>query len=225
MFSSVSIGHKEVSLFYEEYKDSLPLSPLRANFTLCNVEFHPSEETFNRVFNFVLSLKDSVSSNLVSFENIIKRGAVRCYVFQFTVFISGLIIVVIGPGISAMITNWVLATKTIILFSLIGLLSYVHFSIQPKIEELLSSFDSNNEPPENFASMLAPFRIKRKKLATLCLFLVITAIILGLQTYIRHDPLVTIGLILLAAIFSYRANKSLIRFGWFYLIFYYCTTL
>ena len=149
------------------------------------------------------------------FENIIKRGAVRCYVFQFTVFISGLIIVVIGPGISAMITNWVLATKTIILFSLMGLLSYVHFSLQPKIEELLSSFDSNNEPPENFASMLAPFRIKRKKLAPLCLFLVITAIILGLQTYIRHDPLVTIGLILLAAIFSYRANKSLIRFGWF----------
>ena len=149
------------------------------------------------------------------FENIIKRGAVRCYVFQFTVFISGLIIVVIGPGISAMIRNWVLATKTIILFSLMGLLSYVHFSLQPKIEELLSSFDSNNEPPENFASMLAPFRIKRKKLATLCLFLVITAIILGLQTYIRHDPLVTIGLILLAAIFSYRANKSLIRFGWF----------
>ena len=149
------------------------------------------------------------------FENIIKRGAVRCYVFQFTVFISGLIIVVIGPGISAMITNWVLATKTIILFSLMGLLSYVHFSLQPKIEELLSSFDSNNEPPENFALILAPFRIKRKKLATLCLFLVITAIILGLQTYIRHDPLVMIGLILLAAIFSYRANKSLIRFGWF----------
>ena len=149
------------------------------------------------------------------FENIIKRGAVRCYVFQFTVFISGLIIVVIGPGISAMITNWVLATKTIILFSLMGLLSYVHFSLQPKIEELLSSFDSNNETPENFASMLEPFRIKIKKLATLCLFLVITAIILGLQTYIRHDPLVTIGLILLAAIFSYRANKSLIRFGWF----------
>jgi len=149
------------------------------------------------------------------FENIIKRGAVRCYVFQFTVFISGLIIVVIGPGISAMITNWVLTTKTIILFSLMGLLSYVHFSLQPKIEELLSSFDSYNEPPENFASMLTPFRIKRKKLATLCLFLVITAIILGLQTYIRHDPLVTIVLILLAAIFSYRANKSLIRFGWF----------
>ena len=149
------------------------------------------------------------------FENIIKRGAVRCYVFQFTVFISGLIIVILGPGLHAMITNWVLATKTIILFSLMGLLSYVHFYLQPKIEELLSSLDSEKDVPENFALMLAPYRIKRKKLATFCLFLVITAIILGLQTYIRHDPLVTIGLILLAAIFSYRANKSLIRFGWF----------
>ena len=149
------------------------------------------------------------------FENIIKRGAVRCYVFQFTVFISGLIIVILGPGLSAMFTNWVLATKTIILFILMSLLSYVHFSIQPKIEELLLSLDSDKAAPENFASMLAPFRIKRKKLATLCLFLVITAIILGLQTYIRHDPLVTVGLISLAANFSYRANKSLIRFGWF----------
>ena len=149
------------------------------------------------------------------FENIIKRGAVRCYVFQFTVFISGLIIVILGPGLSAMFTNWVLATKTIILFILMSLLSYVHFSIQPNIEELLLSLDSDKAAPENFASMLAPFRIKRKKLATLCLFLVITAIILGLQTYIRHDPLVTVGLISLAAIFSYRANKSLIRFGWF----------
>ncbi len=149
------------------------------------------------------------------FENIIKRGAVRCYVFQFTVFISGLIIVILGPGLHAMITNWVLATKTVILFSLMGLLSYVHFYLQPKIEELLSSLNSEKDVPKNFALMLAPYRIKRKKLSTFCLFLVITAIILGLQTYIRHDPLVTIGLILLAAIFSYRANKSLIRFGWF----------
>ena len=149
------------------------------------------------------------------FENIIKRGAVRCYVFQLTVFISGIIIVMHGPGLPAIITNWVLATKTIILFTLMGLLSYVHFSLQPKIEEHLSLLDSNKVVPEDFASVLAPFRIKRKKLATVCLFLVISAIILGVQTYVRYDPIVTIGLIVLAGIFSYRANKSLIRFGWF----------
>ena len=149
------------------------------------------------------------------FENIIKRGAVRCYVFQFTVFISGIIIVMHGPGLSAIITNWVLATKTIILITLMGLLSYVHFYLQPKIEEHLSLLDSNKVVSEDFASVLAPFRIKRKKLATVCLFLVISAIILGVQTYVRYDPIVTIGLIVLAGIFSYRANKSLIRFGWF----------
>ena len=149
------------------------------------------------------------------FENIIKRGAIRCYVFQFTVFVSGIIIVMHGPGLSAIVTNWVLAAKTIILFTLMILLSYVHFNLQPKIEEHLSSLDSNEVVPENFASTLAPFRIKRKKLATVCLFLAISAIILGVQTYVRYDPIVTIGLIILAGIFSYRANKSLIRFGWF----------
>jgi len=149
------------------------------------------------------------------FENIIQRGAVRCYIFQFTVFISGVIIVINGPGLSAIWTNWVLAIKTIILFTLTGLLSYVHFSLQPKIEELLSSYNSDTPDSENFASILAPYRVKRKKLATICLFLVITAIILGLQTYVRFDSWVTIGLILLAALFSYRANKTLVRYGWF----------
>ena len=149
------------------------------------------------------------------FENIIKRGAVRCYVFQFTVFISGLIIVILGPGLSAMFTNWVLATKTIILFILMSLLSYVHFSIQPKIEKLLLSLSPGQPAPEDLSVKLAPFRIQRKKLATLCLFLVITAIIFGVQTYNRFHPFVSISLIFLAAGFSHRANKSLIRFGWF----------
>ena len=82
-------------------------------------------------------------------------------------------------------------------------------------EELETEVEKEIEVPEDFASVLAPFRVKRKKLATVCLFLVISAIILGVQTYVRYDPIVTIGLIVLAGIFSYRANKSLIRFGWF----------
>jgi len=73
LFSSVSVGHKEASLFFEEYKDSLPLSPLRANFTMCNIEFYPSEQTYNDVFKLVNSLKDSVLSGDALFENIVKR--------------------------------------------------------------------------------------------------------------------------------------------------------
>ena len=96
-----------------------------------------------------------------------------------------------------------------------SVLSYVHFSIQPKIENLLESLSLTESATANLAEKLAPFRILRKKLATVCLFLVITAIILGVQTYYRFHPFVSMVLVLLAAGFSLRANKSLIRFGWF----------
>ena len=149
------------------------------------------------------------------FENIIKRGAIRCFVFQWSVFISGVIILTLGPGIIAIWTNWVLTVKTLILLLLMILLSYVHFSIQPKIEKLLLSLSPGQPAPEDLSVKLAPFRIQRKKLATLCLFLVITAIIFGVQTYSRFHPFVSISLIFFAGGFSIRANKSLIRFGWF----------
>ncbi|MDP6401475.1 MAG: hypothetical protein QF622_08925 [Candidatus Marinimicrobia bacterium] len=149
------------------------------------------------------------------FENIIKRGAIRCYVFQCTVFLSGIVILFLGPGLNAIWSNWILTAKTLILLLLMSLLSYVHFSIQPKIENLLGSLSPTEPASEDLPGKLAPFRILRKKLATVCLFLVITAIILGVQTYSRFHPFVSIALVLLAAGFSLRANKSLIRFGWF----------
>ncbi|MDP6614314.1 MAG: hypothetical protein QF835_04760 [Candidatus Marinimicrobia bacterium] len=149
------------------------------------------------------------------FENIIKRGAIRCYVFQCTVFLSGIVILFLGPGLNAIWSNWILTAKTLILLLLMSLLSYVHFSIQPKIESLLGSLSPTEPASEDLPGKLAPFRILRKKLATVCLFLVITAIILGVQTYSRFHPFVSIALVLLAAGFSLRANKSLIRFGWF----------
>ena len=149
------------------------------------------------------------------FENIIKRGAIRCYVFQCTVFVTGVAILFLGPGLSAIWSNWVLTAKTFILLLLMSLLSYVHFSIQPKIESLLESLSPTVPASEDLPGKLAPFRILRKKLATVCLFLVITAIILGVQTYSRFHPFVSMALVLLAAGFSLRANKSLVRFGWF----------
>ena len=149
------------------------------------------------------------------FENIIKRGAIRCFVFQWTVFISGAVILTLGPGLTAIFSNWVLTVKTLILILLMSLLSYVHFSLQPKIEKLLVSLSPGEQPPEDLSEKLLQFRIQRKKLATICLFLVITAIIFGVQTYTRFHPFVSIALIFFAASFSIRANKSLIRFGWF----------
>ena len=148
-------------------------------------------------------------------ENIIRRGAARCFVFQATVLATGILLLIIGPlGIEALWTNWVILVKAVLLFTLMGLLSYVHFSLQPKIEALLANVSPEDSAPEGLAAQLRPYRVRRKKLATLCLFLVITTIILGLQVYGTFHPLLTAALIILAALFALRANRTLIRFGW-----------
>ena len=148
-------------------------------------------------------------------ENIIKHGATRCYVFQFTVLISGLLLTLLGPlGFSALWTNWIIISKTAMLFILMGLLSYVHLKLQPQIELLMESVGPNSQIPDDFAAKLKPYRLKRKKLATVCLFIVFSTIILGIQVYVRFHPLVTIGLAVTSGWFAMRANKTLIRFGW-----------
>lgn len=148
-------------------------------------------------------------------ENVIRRGAGRCFVFQTTALATGILLLVLGPlGIEALWTNWVVLAKTVLLFTLMGLLSYVHFSLQPKIEALLAAVSPEGPAPEGFMAQLRPYRVRRKKLATVCLFLVITIIILGLQVYAAFHPLLTVALIILAALFALRANKALLRFGW-----------
>ena len=144
-------------------------------------------------------------------ENIIKHGANRCFVFQSSVFLTGVLLLVFGPlGINALWANWIIAVKTILLFTLMGLLSYVHFKLQPKIEKILA----NQSPDAPLFSVLKTYRAQRKRLATFCLFIVITIIILGLQVYGAFSPVLTIALIGLAGLFAWRVSKTLIRFGW-----------
>ena len=148
-------------------------------------------------------------------ENIIRHGAIRCYVFQITVLISGVLLLIYGPlGIEALWTSWVVLAKTLILFTMMGLLSYVHFNLQPKIESYMSKIGPGDPVPDNFSAQMKPYRVRRKRLATFCLFLVITAIILGLQVYNLFNPILTIILIGLSVFFTWRANKALVRFGW-----------
>jgi len=148
-------------------------------------------------------------------ENIIKRGSGRCYVFQLTVLTSGIFLLLFGPlGITALWTSWIILAKTLILFSLMGMLSFIHFKLQPKIESFMDEIGPDVAIPDGFAAKLKPYRVKRKQMATFCLFLVITSIILGLQVYGTFHPVLTIGLIALAALFSWKANKTVIRFGW-----------
>lgn len=148
-------------------------------------------------------------------ENIITHGAPRCFVFQATVLISGILLLIYGPlGIEALWTNWIISVKAILLSLLIGSLSYVHFKLQPKIEAILSDVKPDGIVPGNIMAELKPFRLRRKRMASLCLFLVLTIIILGMQVYSLFSPFLTAILLILAGLFSWRNYRILNRFGW-----------
>ena len=168
------------------------------------------------VVNERLSLSKSFNYHADRYmENIIKNGAYRCFAFQTTVLISGVLLLVFGPlGIEALWAEWVIMMKTILLLALMGMLSYVHFSLQPNIERLLADVGPDTKVPDDLVARLKPYRVRRKRMATFCLFLVITTVILGLQVTDTFDTLLTVVLIGLAGLFALRVNKTLVRFGW-----------
>jgi hypothetical protein len=148
-------------------------------------------------------------------ENIIRHGASRCFVFQMSVFITGILLLIFGDlGIAELWGSWVMFANVILLVALMGMLSFVHLRLQPKIEEHMSTIGPDSNIPDNFVDKIKPFRVLRKKMATFCLFLVVTIIILGMQVYSTYDPFVNIILIACAGMFALRVNKSLIKFDW-----------
>ncbi len=148
-------------------------------------------------------------------ENIIRHGAPRCFVFQGTVLVTGVLMLLTGSlGIAALWANWVVLVKLLVLLTLMTLLSYVHLGLQPKIEAILGTVGPDTPPPPELVAQLKPFRVLRKRLATVCLFLVITAIIFGMQVYRPFPAGLTIVLLALAALFAWRANRTLLRLGW-----------
>lgn len=148
------------------------------------------------------------------FENIIRGGAARCFVYQLTVSITGIWLLLSGSlGISAVWSDPVIAMKTLILILLTSLLSYVNFGLQPRIDAAMEGI-SEASLPEDTLSLITPLRSRRKKLAAVCLFLLISEIILGAQVYSRFGIITTLIMLAAGALFSRHAYKSLLRFGW-----------
>ncbi len=147
------------------------------------------------------------------FENIIRGGALRCYAFQLTVLVSGLLLVGLSQPWSALYLNWVLGAKLLLLVVLTALLSAVHFSLQPRIDGLLAQA-SGDSIPAAIAAQIAPLRMQRKQLAAICLFLVVTTVLLGVQVSAHFTPGLTAALVVLAGLFAWRVYKTRIPYGW-----------
>jgi len=148
------------------------------------------------------------------FENIIRGASTRCYVYQLTALVTGVLLVTVGGfPLTYLLENRVLLAKVVLLFALMALLSIVHFRLQPAIDRILGGVEGDMLPPEAAAQVL-PLRTGRKRLAALCLFMVIAIVLLGLQVHGSYGVPLNALLFALAALFSFRVYRTPIRFGW-----------
>ncbi len=148
-------------------------------------------------------------------ENIIRGQAVRCAGYQIALLLSGLLLVWLpGSGLGALVSNWVLGLKVLLLLALMGLLSYIHFGLQPRLDALFIQEPGQAAIRPDAAAAIIRLRLRRKKIAATCLFLVLTLVLLGLQVHARFPSPLTVVLLLASALFAWHAYRSRLTYGW-----------
>ena len=146
-------------------------------------------------------------------ENIIKNRSIPCFVFQATAGITGLALVLLrGMGLGALVTKPVLGLKSLLLLLIVGLLSYVHFSLQPQIDALFAQ--AGSPVSADLAPRIGALRQRRKRLASICMFVVLTVSMLGVQVWDPFPLWLTALLVIAIAAFTWRAYKSVTPYGW-----------
>ena len=149
----------------------------------------------------------------VYMETIIRNRAIPCFVFQATALLSGLAMVFLsGQGLESLVKFPALGLKFGLLLVIASNLSFVHFRLQPQIDDL---FDQAGAPvPPAAAQRIGRLRLQRKRLASICFFVVLTNSMLGVQTWNPFPWWLTILLLVLIAVFTWRAYKQVPSYGW-----------
>jgi hypothetical protein len=146
-------------------------------------------------------------------ENIIKNRVIPCFVFQVTVGVSGLALVLVrGAGLGVLVTIPVLGLKFLLLVLVMGLLGFVHFSLQPEIDALFAQ--AGNPASAELASRIGALRLRRKRLASVCMFVVLFVSMLGVQVWAPFPLWLTLVLVIAIAAFTWRAYNSVTPYGW-----------
>lgn len=147
-------------------------------------------------------------------ESVLKGRVMPCFVFQGTVMGTGLALVFLhGLGLEGLFEYPVLGVKFLLLLLIALLLGYVHVTLQPQIDALFQSSPDGPVSPET-ATAIASLRLRRKRLASVCLFSVLTMAMLGVQTWASFPSWLTLTMLLALALFTYRAYRSTMPFGW-----------
>ena len=150
----------------------------------------------------------------VYMENIIKNRTIPCFVFQATALLTGAGLVVLrGRGLADILTEPVLALKFFPLLLIGCLLAYVHVSLQPRIDGLFAQAGGTPASPE-LAKQLGPLRLRRKRVATVCLFVVLFSTMLGVQVWAPFPLWLNLLLTAAVGLFTWRAYSSVTPYGW-----------
>ena len=146
-------------------------------------------------------------------ENILKNQPIRCYAYLAVILVTGILLTWYKGWIW---TDWALIVKLAASALLVGLLSYVHFKIQPNIESILAGWSPGEEVPAEKRPSFLAWRGRRKRLAGVCLFLVLTSLIMGIRVTFSYMPwYVVVIFMVAAALFAWRVYRTPVRFGWF----------
>jgi hypothetical protein len=134
-------------------------------------------------------------------------------VFQLTVGISGLALVLLrGLRLGSLVTMPVLGLKFLLLLLVAGLLSYVHFSLQPQIDDLFAQ--AGSPASADLAPRIGALRQRRKRMASICMFVVLTVSMLGVQVWTPFPLWLTVVLVIAIAAFTWRTYNSVTPYGW-----------
>lgn len=143
-------------------------------------------------------------------ENIIRQQPIRCFAYLTILTLSGVgLIAARGDGPSV-----TLATKIAAAAILFAILGYVHFGLQPQIDALLATLAPGAPAPADTARVLPALRLRRKRLAATCLFLVLVAAVLGVRLLLQFSPVVAVVVIAAVAALSWRAYRTGVRYGY-----------
>ncbi|MBI4287242.1 MAG: hypothetical protein HY671_02300 [Chloroflexi bacterium] len=149
-------------------------------------------------------------------EQMITSQAIRCYAYLGVVLVTGLVLAAgqKGFGWGGLLANWVLLLKWVAVAALLGLLSYIHFSLQPKVNALLAQLRPGELLSDDRKPVLMGLRTRRKRMAGTCLFLVFSALLLGVRLVSQLNWIAFVVLIALSGLFAWRVFKTGVRWGW-----------
>jgi hypothetical protein len=93
-----------------------------------------------------------------------------------------------------------------------GLLTYVHISLQPRIDTLFAEAGTPIETDR--ASLIGALRGRRKRMASICMFAAFTSAMLGMQVWMPFPLWLTALLVIAIGLFTWRAYSSETPYGW-----------